>query len=318
MSAAGSTTVVQRVWGYGNIGNTLIVVVGLDLQNPYVNQQAVYPVESGVFLDSRTNGTVVLGKAVANLLNAKVGSILTILSASNKVFQYTVAGIFDSESSIYNADMIVMSINDARQFFNVPTDKATDLLIYINGVDDTTKVSLVNYIARDLSVLPDVRVVTKDILLSAQETTFGNRSGYFAVVWFVILIAVAIVAFHQTVVVGNESKFEIGLLKSLGFSTSDVIKVRIIEGLVLGTLAAAAGIVFGVVYDVVLGAPVLKDFMLGWANLYPGFPVPVYVSAETVGFVFAITMLPLLFATVIPSWLNATVDPDIAMRGAKA
>ena len=68
----------------------------------------------------------------------------------------------------------------------------------------------------------------------------------------------------------------------------------------------------------VLGAPVLKDFMLGWATLYPGFPVPVFISPQTVLFTFAVTIVPLLFATVIPSWLNATVDPDIAMRGARA
>ncbi len=318
MAAPGSTIVVPRVWGYGNIGNTLVVVVGVDLQNPYIRLNEDYSVESGTFLDVHSNNTVVLGKAVANLLNAKVGNILTILSSSNKVYQYRVLGICDSDSSTYNADMIVMNINDARQFFNVPTDKATDLLVYVNGVDGTTKTSLVNYVARDISGLPDVRVVTKEILVNAQEATYGARSGYFSLLWFVILIAVAIIAFHQTVVVGHESKFEIGLLKSLGFSTSDVIQIRLIEGLILGTIAVTAGIIFGVFYDVVLGAPVLRDFMLGWANLYPGFPVPVYVSAKTVVFTLAIGILPLLFATVIPSWLNATVDPDISMRGAKA
>ncbi len=135
---------------------------------------------------------------------------------------------------------------------------------------------------------------------------------------YVPLISVAIIAFNQTVVVGHESKFEVGLLKSLGFSTSDVIQVRLIESLVLGVLAGAIGLTFGILFDAVLGAPVLKDFMLGWANLYPGFPVPIFISAQTVLFTFAVTIVPLLFATVIPSWLNATVDPDIAMRGARA
>jgi putative ABC transport system permease protein len=163
-----------------------------------------------------------------------------------------------------------------------------------------------------------VRVLTKDVLLNAQETTYGARSGFFSVVWYVILIAVAIIAFNQTVVVGHESKFEVGLLKALGFSTSDVIQVRLIESSILGVLAGSIGLVFGVVYDVLLNAPVLKDFMLGWASLYPGFGVPVEISVQTVFLTYAITVVPLLFATVIPSWLNATVDPDIAMRGARA
>ena len=143
-------------------------------------------------------------------------------------------------------------------------------------------------------------------------------SGFFSVVWYIILIAVAIVAFNQTVVVGHELKFEVGLLKALGFSTSDVIQVRLIESAVLGALAGSIGLAIGIFYDVVLNAPVLRDFMLGWAVLYPNFSVPVSISAQTILLTYAITIVPLLFATVIPSWLNATVDPDIAMRGARA
>jgi ABC-type lipoprotein release transport system permease subunit len=314
---AGVANAVPRVWGYGNVGNTLVVIVGLDLSNTSLRQK-LFPLETGTILSLQINGNVVVGKALADLLGLKVGSQLTIRSESNVPQEFIVAGVFDGESSIYSADMILMNINDARAFFDVPTDKATDVMVYVSNVDVTTKVSLVNLVARGLSELPNCRVVTKDVLLKAQETTYGDRSGFFSVVWYIVLIAVAIVAFNQTVVVGHESKFEVGLLKSLGFSTSDIIQVRLIESLVLGALAGAIGLTFGIVYDVALGAPVFRDFMLGWATLYPGFQVPVLISAATVGFTFAVTIVPLLFSTVIPSWINATVDPDIAMRGARA
>ena len=322
--APGVNAVVQRIWGYGNIGNTLLVIVGIQLQSTTFNQYArvnltkAYPLESGTFLDPQANNTVVIGKAVADLLGVRVGSVLTILTESNQARQYVVAGVFSSESSIYSADMILMNINEARVFFDMPEDKVTDLMVYVSDIDPVNKAALINSAAREISDLPNCRVVTKDVLIKAQETTYGDRSGFFSVMWFVILISVAIIAFNQTVVVGHESKFEVGLLKALGFSTSDIIQVRLVESLVLGTIAGAIGISFGVIYDVVLGAPVLKDFMLGWATLYPGFPVPVLISATTVLFTFAVTIIPLLFATVIPSWVNATVDPDIAMRGAGA
>jgi ABC-type lipoprotein release transport system permease subunit len=316
--APGVVSVSERVWGYGNVGNSLLVIVGVDLQNQVVNYSQAYPVEFGTFLDSQTNNTVVIGKAVADLLGANVGSILTILTESNAPKTYQVIGVFNSQSSIYSADLILMNINDARTFFNVPEDEATDILVYVSNIDASIKSSLVNTVAREISDLPNCRVVTKDVLLKAQETTYGNRSGFFSVVWYVILIAVAIIAFNQTVVVGHESKFEVGLLKALGFSTSDVIQIRFMESLILGTLAGSIGLSFGIIYDSVLGAPVLRDFMLGWATLYPGFPVPVFISMQTVLFTLAITIVPLLFATVIPSWLNATVDPDLAMRGSNA
>jgi ABC-type lipoprotein release transport system permease subunit len=322
--SAGVSAVVPRVWGYANIGNSLLVIVGVDLQDTTVNQQgnlnisSIYPLESGSFFDAQSNNTVVIGKAVADLLGARVGSILTILSESNQPIQYVVGGIFNTESSIYNADMILMNINEARTFFNVPDDKVTDLMVYVSNIDPANQKTLVNYVAREISNLPNCRIVTKDVLIQAQQTTYGDRAGFFSVVWYVILISVAIIAFNQTVVVGHESKFEVGLLKSLGFSTSDVIKVRLIETAILGTVATAIGLTIGIVYDVMLGAPVIKDFMMGWATLYPGFSVPVFISPQTLLFVFAVTIVPLLFATVVPSWLNATVDPDIAMRGVRA
>jgi ABC-type lipoprotein release transport system permease subunit len=322
--APGVNAVVQRIWGYGNIGNTLLVIVGLDLQSTNFNQYArvnftnTFPLESGTFLDPQSNDTVVIGKAVADLLGARVGSVLSILTESNQARQYVVVGVFSSESSIYSADMILMNINEARVFFDMPEDKVTDILVYVSDIDPANKANLVNYAAREISDLANCRVVTKDVLLKAQETTYGDRSGFFSVMWLVILISVAVIAFNQTVVVGHESKFEVGLLKALGFSTSDIIQIRLVESLVLGTIAGAIGITFGVIYDAVLGAPILKDFMMGWATLYPSFPVPVLISATTVLFTFAVTIIPLLFATVIPSWVNATVDPDIAMRGAGA
>jgi ABC-type lipoprotein release transport system permease subunit len=316
---SGVREVSQRIWGYGNIGNTLIVIVGVDLTSTTVNPAAPYPLEEGgSFLDAQKNNTVVIGKAVAKLLGAEVGETLSILSESNQIRQYTIAGIFNSESSIYSADMILMNLNDARTFFRVPNGKVTDLIVYVNKVDSSRYESFVNFVARGVSELSNVRVLTKDILLKAQESTFGNRAGFFSLVWYIILIAVALIAFNQTVVVGHESKFEVGLLKALGFSTSDVIQIRLLESAILGTIAGSIGLTVGILYDAVLNAPVLREFMLGWANLYPSFSLPVYISAQTVLITYAITIVPLLFATVIPSWLNATVDPDIAMRGAKA
>jgi len=314
----GVNDVVPRIWGYGNVGNNLLVILGIDLRVTTINPAEPYPLESGVFLNPQRNNTVVIGKAVADLLDARVGSILTILSESNQARQYDVIGVFNSESSIYNADMILMNINDARSFFKVPDDKVTDLSVHVTPTDPGNYVPLLDYVAREISGRPNVRVLTKDVLLKAQETTYGARSGFFSVVWYIILIAVALIAFNQTVVVGHESKFEVGLLKALGFSTSDIIKVRLIESAILGTLAGSIGLTLGIVYDAVLNAPVLRDFMLGWAVLYPTFTVPVYISAQTVLLAYAITIVPILFATVIPSWLNATVDPDIAMRGARA
>ena len=211
-----------------------------------------------------------------------------------------------------------MKIDDARPFFGVPESKSSDLLVYTTPVNSDYYSTQVNYVARQVSELPNVRVITKELLADAGEATIGSRSGFISIVWILVLIAVALIAFNQMVVVGHESKFEVGLLKALGFSTQDIIQVRVLEAAILGIIAGSIGILSSVVFNVVLGAPVLKDYMLGWASLYPNFPLPFVINAQTLFTIYVISVVPLLFATVIPSWINATADPDIAMRGAKA
>lgn len=313
----GVERVIERNWGYGNIGDTLIVVIGVPVDDPVIPLDLAFPLESGS-LQNLDNNTAILGKGVAELLGAQVGSILSIVSESNRIFQFNVAGIFNSESAIINADTIFISNENARFFFDIPAGRATDLLIYTESVDPALYEGQLNFVAREISELPNVRVLTKNILQYAQETTYGARSGFFSIVWYLVLVSVALVAFNQTVVVGHESKFEIGLLKAFGFSTLDIILIRLIEGAIIGFIAGSIGFLVGVFYIVFFNAPVLKEIMLGWAILYPSFRTPFSISIQSILVTYAITVFPILFTTVIPSWLNATIDPDIAMRGARA
>jgi ABC-type lipoprotein release transport system permease subunit len=60
------------------------------------------------------------------------------------------------------------------------------------------------------------------------------------------------------------------------------------------------------------------DILLGWAFLPREFHLPVYVSLDSVFSIFAVTVIPLLITTVVPAWLNAITDPELAMRRAAA
>jgi len=146
-SAPGVTSTAERIWDMETWATLCFVIVGLDLRNPAFFTQA-YPLDSGTFLKPQSNGSVVIGKAVADLIGAKVGSKLTILTESNKPEEFVVVGIFNSETSIYSADTILMSINYARTFFDLPSDKVTDILVYVSDIDPQSKSTLTNYVAR--------------------------------------------------------------------------------------------------------------------------------------------------------------------------
>jgi ABC-type lipoprotein release transport system permease subunit len=308
----GVDRVAPRVWGYVGVGKNTLILMGIDLKAVGSSYSNVLPMDQGTFLNITTRGSIVLGNVAALALNVRVGDTVTMLSETMRTVQFRVIGIFDSAANIYAADLVLMSIDDARDYFGVPKDKASDLCVYVKDP------KLASKIATDISFLPSVRVLSKDLIGRSYQSIYGSRSGFFTVIWQITLLTMALIALNQFTVVGSESMFEVGVLKALGFSTSNILSIRLIESSIIGVFSASLGMTLGIIYDTVFDAPGLKEYMLGWAQIYPSFKIPVYIDLSSVFLIFAVTLIPLLFSTVVPSWKNAIVDPDIAMRGAKA
>ena len=160
-----------------------------------------------------------------------------------------------------------------------------------------------------------LRVLTRDAIKDATQSTYGVRSGYVSILWYVLLFAVILVAWNQLTTAGAEMRKEVGILKTLGFSTFDILEIRFLETLILGFAAATVGVFLAIAYDVYLGAPFLRDFLLGWSAVYPNFPLPINISANTVLILYAVAVFPLFIGSLIPAWKSAVTEPDVAIRG---
>jgi ABC-type lipoprotein release transport system permease subunit len=111
-----------------------------------------------------------------------------------------------------------------------------------------------------------------------------------------------------------EEKKELGILKAVGWETSDMLFMKFWEGsaislssFLLGALLAHGQFILS---SWVLFEPVLK----GWAVLYPAFKVTPSIDAYQMATLFFLTVIPYTVATIVPSWRAATIDPDSVMR----
>jgi lipoprotein-releasing system permease protein len=314
LKVEGVERVLMRTWGYAGIGSNTYVIIGLDPTGLEYSRGVITSIESGRFVTPEDEGTgnIVVGKLIAGLLNVKVGDDMILLSESVEANKFHVVGVFSDQSSIYTADMIVMTLSDANDFFNMPNGTVTDLCVYVESDQ------IPNNVAARMTSMPNIRILDQDLLLRGYTAAYSARGGIFTTIWTILLVAIALIAFSQAIVVGHESKFEVGLLKTFGFSTLDIIEVRLVESAVIGFFATSLGMLVGFVYAAYLNAPGLVDILLGWAFLPSQFRLPVYVSAQSVFSIYAVTIIPLLITTVVPAWLNAITDPELAMRRAAA
>ena len=307
----GVAKVVPREWGYISYNNKIYTVMGIDPVNMPISQKIKLVMDSGEFLKVDDSFTANVGKSFADSFNVKVGDVV-VLQTENRLgnFSFRVTGIFRTDVNILTSDLILVNINDATTFFEGAVGYFTDLCVYVRNPAET------NLIATQISGSnPMLRVLTRDAIEDASLSTYGARSGYVSIAWYILLISVILVAWNQATAAGAEMKREVGILKALGFSTADILEIRFLETLILGFVAATVGIFLAIFYDIYLGAPVIRDFMLGWSASYPGYPLPISIGASTVLILYAAAIFPLFIGSLIPAWRSAIIEPDTAMRG---
>jgi lipoprotein-releasing system permease protein len=128
-------------------------------------------------------------------------------------------------------------------------------------------------------------------------------------------MAVVLIAFTASSAISEEARREVGLLKALGFDTVDILEIRMLESISLSLLGVSLGISFAIFYDFILGGPLIAGYLLGWnLNLLPG-GIPLTISFSTIFTIYAVGLVPILVASVVPSWKNAITEPDIVLRG---
>jgi len=254
-------------------------------------------------------GTATIGHAIARLRDARAGTPLFLLSERGKMHKFTVAATLEPDSELVAADLMLVAERDFRSMFAIPADAVTDITVSVRNPRE------VGTIATKISrALPDVRVITRGDILRTYEAAFNWREGMVLVLMVGAVLAFLILAWDKASGLSAEERREIGILKAVGWETSDVIRQKLWEGALISLTAFLFGYalaylhVFG--FDAALFEPALK----GWAVLYPRFGLRPSVDAFQVGTLMVLTVLPYILATVVPVWRAATIDPDMAMR----
>jgi hypothetical protein len=255
-------------------------------------------------------GTVTIGPGVARVRMSTPGDTLEFKTSAGAVLELVVGGILRTDSELVSSDLILVSAADFRAVFGPPDGLVTDLVVRVANPRELQTIA-----SKIAERLPDARIILRDEMARTYDAVFSWRGGLLALVLFGVLLAFAIVSWDKASGLSQEERREIGVLKAVGWETSDVILMKFWEGAVVsvssflvGTLLAYGHIFF---FSARLFAPVLK----GWAVLYPQFRLIPSIDASELTALFFLTVVPYGVATIIPSWRASITDPDAVMKG---
>ncbi len=247
---------------------------------------------------------VMMGGGLADKLHVKVNDHVTVTLPSGSKLVLNVAGIFRLGIALVDNTTCYATMKTVQKMLRRDELYVTD--INIKMYDISKAKSYAEELQRQFSFkADDWETANASILVSI--TIRG-------VVTYVVSIAMLCVAgfgiYNIMTMMMYEKMKDIAILKAIGFDSDDIQRIFIGQALALGVIGGIAGMIFGLLLSLGIGAiPYHNDFLPGMDHM----PMNIDARYYVVGIVFA--LLSSGIAGYFPSRRAARVDPVVIIRG---
>jgi ABC-type lipoprotein release transport system permease subunit len=259
--------------------------------------------------DAPPQGKIIIGNGVSRSRGINRGDVMPVQAYNGAKRMFVVHDVISPESELVSSDLVLLSEHDFREIFGLPADQATDLAITVRNQKELKTIA-----KKIVELYPDTRPITRDEMVRTYDAVFDWRGGLLVVLIGMALLAFVILAWEKASGLNAEEKRETGILKAIGWETSDVIMLKANEGLLISLLSFIVGILLAYLHVFYFSMSLFTTALKGWSVLYPDFRLTPFIDPYQIATLFFLTVVPYTVATIIPSWKAAIVDPDSVMR----
>jgi lipoprotein-releasing system permease protein len=258
---------------------------------------------------------IILGKDMADNLGAAVGSIVLVTSPQGeltpfgmvpKYSRFRVVGIFNSGFYDYDSSWAFTRLSDAQRLFGLG-----DLISVIEfKVDDIDQADIVAHQLEDAAGKGFMTTNWKEQNRALFHALYMERLVTYVTVGLIVFVAALNILISLIMMVMEKTK-DIAVLMSMGTRVSQVRNIFITQGVMIGVLGTAIGLLLGYTisyigghYHVITLSP--EVYSIDYVPFAPRLKDGIWVTAVAVGVSF--------IATLYPSWSAGKTLPAEALR----
>jgi lipoprotein-releasing system permease protein len=341
--------------GWQDVRNQVIKQTGVVSAAPYIEQQAlllssnsqgdansgvmlrgVLPAEeaqvasldthmqAGKFTDLRAGDYgVVLGNELAKALHVQVGDKVTAVTAQGTVTmagviprskRFTVVGIFAVGMYEYDRNYAYLHLQDAARLYRMG-EGVTGLRLKLANVfaAPTLAVDIARQLGGGFYV---------DDWTRKHANFFRSIALTKSMMFLILLLVVAVAAFNviaTLVMVVKDKQSDIAILRTLGATPRQIMKIFIVQGTLIGVVGVLIGIGLGTLLSwnletLIHGLESLLDTRFMDAKLYFMSDLPAAVEWRDVLQVAGVAFAMCCLATIYPAWRASRTEPAQALR----
>jgi len=250
------------------------------------------------------NNTIVLGKGLADLMEAKIGDLVQVTTATGDRSMVRVVGLFQSGMAEYDKVQCYANIKTVQKLLARPGSYYTDINVKLHDLANAPA------LARELGSRFDVQAIDIQTANAQFETGSDVRNIISYAVGIVLLVVAGFGIYNILNMMIYEKLDAIAILKATGFNGSDVQRIFLLLSIIIGVVGGIGGLVFGFTLQKIIDNIPFNTEALPTVKTYPiDYSVEYYIIAVT----FA------LLTTWIAGWFPARkasqVDPVEIIRG---
>lgn len=281
-----------RVWGTARADDLPLTIVGVD--------RAAADALTAAGLPAPAVGEVVLGPGAG----AIAGSFLPLRGPGEPRDPF-ITHVLPTDLGLVAHDAALLHVDDARALLGVPPGHGTDLAVDVHH--DGTEAAIRPELAAALPF--PVVITTRTEARGATVAGLSRRGGLGLLLLLPALLALALlIASAARDRAGRAA--EVGLLKAMGWTTADVVRLSLARALAVGLPAVALGGATAVALVLWPGVSWPGALLLGWEGPPPALHLDAGGAALVLAEVGAFALLPWLAASLWPAVRGATRDPQ--------
>lgn len=266
--------------------------------------------------DESNDSSIILGKTLATKLLVNVGNKVTLFALKKdrlpsptdlpNIKRFYVSGIFESGVADYDNMIGFTSLNAAQDLFSLTNE--------INGIDiklnSVVKIdSLSNVIRRELKYPYYVRTIfeTHRNIFTWIEL---QKKPIPIILGLIIIVAVFNIISALLMLVLEKTN-AVGVLKSLGAKSGEIIKIFIYQGIYLTLIGILTG---NFLAWLLMTLQLEFDIIKVPSSVYFVTHVPIEMTAGIFLMISGITFFMSLVSAIIPSYFATKINPVTALR----
>ncbi len=295
-----------------------VMLKGLKTRDIYNRKLLKQKISDESFKKFDNNEGVLVGKKLFQRLSGEDRKYIKLISSKQietpfgrilNSQDFKIIGTFETGMYDYDLNLIILPLNLLQKFLNEETS-VHSIEVFMNDFGDIKKT------IEDIStLLPDYFSIVDWRRLN--PTLFNAIAVERNVMFIILLLIIVVAAFNlisSLIMLVNNKRKDIGILRTLGVSKTQLLKIFILNGFFIGFIGTVLGLVLGILFCQNINQ--IKDFLelfldsdLFSEEIYFFSQLPIIIDFKEIISIVIISLLLSFLATIYPAYKASKVEP---------